>query len=219
MKTNEDLVKHLVRTGVLKREDYIQAFLHIDRKDFMWPGYEDMAYSDSPAPLGDTGQTISAPHMNAYAMEILQIDKDDIILEIGAGSGYQAAVIGMYIKLFKGKGHIYTIEYLRQLYEFAEWNITKTGLQEYVTVIYGDGSLGWPPKTKKPIYNKILVSAAATKPPKHLLNQLKEDGKLLCPIGRLFHQTLYIFTKKQEEIHKKELFPVAYVPLKEKNDD
>lgn len=219
MKTNKALVEHLIRTGVLKKQEYIEAFLNVDRRDFMWPGYEDMAYQDTPAPLGDTGQTISAPHMNAYAMEILQIERDDIVLEVGAGSGYQAALIGMYFKLTRGNGHIYTIECVKELYEFARWNIMKTRLEEYVTVIYGDGSLGWPPKTEKPIYNKILVSAAASKPPKYLLKQLKENGKMLIPIGRLFHQTLTLYIKTKEKIQKKELFPVAYVPLKEKEDD
>ncbi|HIE36780.1 TPA: protein-L-isoaspartate O-methyltransferase [Candidatus Geothermarchaeota archaeon] len=219
MNSNRELVEYLVKSGVLKRREYIESFLRLDRKDFMWQGYEKYAYEDTPAPLGDTGQTISAPHMNAYAMEILEIDKNDIILEVGAGSGYQAALIGMYIKTSNGDGHIYTVEFVEQLYEFAKSNINRVGLNDYVTVILGDGSLGWPPKMKYKLYNKILVSAAASKPPKYLINQLKDEGKLLCPIGPPLHQSLYLFVRKGNIIDENKLFPVAFVPLKEWDND
>lgn len=219
MNSNKGLVEYLVRSGVLKRKEYIKSFLKLDRKEFMWPGYEKYAYEDTPAPLGDTGQTISAPHMNAYAMEILEIDKDDVVLEVGAGSGYQAALIGIYMKSSNGKGHIYTIEFVEQLYEFAKSNIDKVGLNDYVTVILGDGSIGWPPKMKYELYNKILVSAAASKIPQNLINQLKDEGKLLCPIGPPFHQTLYMFIRKGNLVSESKLFPVAFVPLKEWEND
>ncbi|HIQ12798.1 MAG TPA: protein-L-isoaspartate O-methyltransferase [Thermoprotei archaeon] len=219
MNSNRELVEYLVKSGVLKRREYIESFLRLDRKDFMWQGYEKYAYEDTPAPLGDTGQTISAPHMNAYAMEILEIDKNDIILEVGAGSGYQAALIGMYIKTSNGDGHIYTVEFVEQLYEFAKSNINRVGLNDYVTVILGDGSVGWPPKMKYKLYNKILVSAAASKPPKYLINQLKDEGKLLCPIGPPLHQSLYLFVRKGNIIDENKLFPVAFVPLKEWDND
>ena len=219
MNSNEDLVNYLIKTKVLKSEKFIKAFSEVDRKDFMWPGFESYAYTDSPAPLGETGQTISAPHMNAYAMEILEIDENDVILEVGAGSGYQAALIGMVIKLYRGAGHIYSIEYLEPLYRFASLNIEKYGLEDYVTIIYGDGSLGWPPRIDKPIYDKILVSAAASKPPKYLLAQLKDGGKMLIPLGKHFLQKLFLFTKREGEIYSKELFSVAFVPLKEAEDN
>ncbi len=217
MKSNRDLVDSLVRSGILKNKLYISAFQEIDRRDFMWPGYEKYAYEDSPAPLGETGQTISAPHMNAYYLEILNIQPNDSVLEIGAGSGYQAALIGKIIELGRGYGHIYSIEYLYPLYRFASENIEKTGLEDYVTIIYGDGSLGWPPKQEIEIYDKILVSAAAKKPPKYLISQLKDNGRMLIPIGYTLYQTLYLIEKRIGKIFKRELFPVAFVPLKESN--
>ena len=216
MKNNDELVDYLVRNGLLKSPLIIQAFREVDRKDFMWPGYKDYAYIDSPAPLGETGQTISAPHMNAYVTELLNLTPNDVVLEVGAGSGYQAAILGAVIKLGRGQGHIYSIEYIKGLYEFAHQNIMEIGLEDYVTIIYGDGSLGWPPLYKVPIYDKIVVSAAAKKIPKILTKQLKEGGRMLIPIGTSLFQTLFLYEKRHGKIIEKSLFPVAFVPLREK---
>ena len=215
MRSNDELVDSLVRSRVLKTQLYIEAFRKVDRAEFMWPGYEKLAYEDTPAPLGETGQTISAPHMNAYYLEILNIHPDDVVLEVGAGSGYQAALIGKIIELGGGSGHIYSIEYLYSLYRFAIKNIEKLGLRRHVTIVYGDGSLGWPPKQICEIYDKILVSAAAKDMPKYLTKQLKNGGRMLIPIGRTLYQILYLIERRDGEISKRELFPVAFVPLQE----
>jgi len=131
----ERLVEHLVAIGALKTEKYIHIFRQLDRKLFMWPGYEDEAYRDSPSLLGETGQTISAPHMHAYYLEYSGVSEDDIVLEVGVGSGYLSALVGLLIKTYGGQGHVYGLEYDPRLYVFAKTNIARAELEDYVTII------------------------------------------------------------------------------------
>ncbi len=208
------LVKQLVNMGVLKSVEYINSFLSVDRADFMWPGYEDYAYLDQPAPLGDTGQTISAPHIHAYYLEYTKPNENSIVLEIGAGSGYLSALIGRLIKDKSGSGHVYSIEFNPTLFNFASRNIRKTGLEDYVTVIPGNGIYGWPPKSNMEHYDVILVSAGIEYVPTCLLNQLKIDGRIIIPIGKDFYQQLTLIERRGEkDFVKKRLFTVAFVRM------
>ncbi len=220
MSSMGELVKRLVSAGVLKHKSYIDAFLAIDRKLFIWPGYESDAYMDQPSPLGSTGQTISAPHIHAYYLEYTMPSKDSIVLEVGAGSGYLAALMGFVIKNEGGSGHVYAIEYLPQLHEFATRNIREVELEDHVTVIFGNGYYGWPPKIDKEIYDVIWVSAGASRPPKYLLKQLKRGGRLLIPLGNGFFQQLTLYTKDDSgAISKYPLFSVAFVPMRGARDE
>jgi len=215
----ELLARKLMNEGILRSERCINAFLRVPREKFVWKGYEKDAYYDSPLPLGSTGQTISAPHMCAYLIEELELKPGDIVLEIGGGSGYQAALIAECVAPSDEDpskwGHVYTIEINRELAEFARKNLEETGYSNRVDVILGDGSLGYPPLEEKERYNKILLTAAAPKIPSPLIKQLKRNGILIAPVGRGFFQDLIKLIKtKDGAIKKKYLIKVAFVPLR-----
>jgi len=210
----ERLVEHLVAIGALKTEKYIHIFRQLDRKLFMWPGYEDEAYRDSPSLLGETGQTISAPHMHAYYLEYSGVSEDDIVLEVGVGSGYLSALVGLLIKTYGGQGHVYGLEYDPRLYVFAKTNIARAELEDYVTIILANGYWGWPPREERGIYDVIMVSAAADDPPKYLLSQLRDGGRMIIPIGHTFYQELRIYIKIGGKTEYKPLFPVSFVKMK-----
>ena len=215
------LADRLVAEGMLKTEKCIMAFLKVPREIFVWPGFEGDAYFDSPLPLGNTGQTISAPHMCAYLIEELDLRPGLIVLEVGGGSGYQAALVAECIApsdMDKSRwGHIYTIEINRGLIDFAGKNLRESGYEDRVDVIWGDGSLGWPPLKKEEIYDRILLTAAAPEVPPPLIKQLKKNGVLIAPLGKGFFQDLVKIMKvKEEKIIRKHLIKVAFVPLRGK---
>ena len=213
----KNLVEKLKREGILVTPEYINAFLKVDRKFFVWPGYEKYAYADNPLPLGDTGQTISAPHMYAYMTEALRPRPGEVILEIGSGSGYQAALL---TEIVAGddvdeKGFIYTVEIEPILVKFAEDNLVKAGYRRYVKVIYGDGSLGWPPRYDGMLYDGIIVTAAAPDILDIWLKQLKIGGRLILPVGRGFFQDLIRVVKVGVNKYRREyLLKCAFVPLR-----
>ncbi len=210
----ERLVDHLVAIGALKTEKYIEVFRRLDRKLFMWPGYEDEAYLDSPSLLGETGQTISAPHMHAYYLEYSGVSEDDVVMEVGVGSGYLSALIGLLIKMYGGRGHVYGLEYDPRLYSFARTNISRVGLEDQVTVILANGYWGWPPREERELYDVILVSAAVDTPPQYLLAQLREGGRMVIPVGPALYQELRLYMKRGGAIEYKPLFPVSFVKMK-----
>ncbi len=206
------LVERLINEGVLKTEKVIKAMLTIPREEFVLPEYRKYAYIDSPLPILK-GQTISAPHMVALMCEVATLDVGHTVLEIGTGSGYHAAVIAEIVapKKAVNKGHVYTIERIPELAEFARNNLEKTGYSDRVTVIVGDGTLGYPDAAP---YDRIIVTAAAPQEPKPLLEQLKIGGKLIIPIGSRYMQYLYIVEKISERQFKREsVIPCVFVPL------
>ncbi len=218
-KRRELLVKKLIREGILRTEKCINAFLKVPREKFVWKGLEEDAYYDSPLPLGSTGQTISAPHMCAYLIEELELETGDHVLEIGGGSGYQAALIAECVAPTDGDpskwGHVYSIEINRELAEFARKNLEETGYGDRVDVILGDGSLGYPPMDENERYDKILLTAAAPKIPSPLIKQLKKNGILIAPVGRGFFQDLVKLIKLEDgSVMEKRLTKVAFVPLR-----
>ena len=213
------LVSRLIREGYLRSRRCIKAFLRVPRELFIWPGYESMAYYDSPLPLGDTGQTISAPHMCAYLIECLNLREGLKILEIGTGSGYQAALLAECVAPSdedpKKWGHVFTIEINKELIEFAKRNLDKSGYSNRVTVIHGDGSLGWPPNSDEELYDRILLTAAAPSIPQPLIKQLKKGGYLVGPRGTGYLQDLIRIVKDVHgEVREESLLKVAFVPLR-----
>lgn len=215
------LVSRLIREKYLKSRECIKAFLRVPRELFTWPGYESMAYYDSPLPLGDTGQTISAPHMCAYLIECLNLTEGLRILEIGTGSGYQAALLAECVAPSDGDpekwGHVFTIEINEELVKFAKRNLYRSGYSERVTVIHGDGSLGWPPHSEKELYDRILLTAAAPSIPKPLIKQLKKGGYLVGPLGSGYLQDLVRIVKDLNgQVREEYLLKVAFVPLRGK---
>ena len=170
------------------------------------------AYNDSPLRIGH-GQTISAPHISLIYAEMLKIREGQKILEIGAGSGYNAAFFAELVspENSTSPGHVYTIERLPELVTFARDNLTSAGYGTRVTVIQGDGTLGYPAEAP---YDRIIVTAAGPKVPDPLIEQLADGGKLIIPVGRQkMFQELILVEKTREEITRKKKGGVVFVPL------
>ena len=200
----EHLVKKLVREGYIKSDAVKKAFLEIPREKFVPNHLKKHAYMDTPLEIGE-GQTISAPHMIAIMCEALDIREGQKVLEIGAGSGYHAAIVS---QLVGNKGHVYTIERIKSLAEKAYRNLIKSGITN-VTVEIGDGSLGLSSYAP---YDRIYVTCAAPYIPDPLIDQLKNNGKLLIPVGRTICR-LELIEKKDKGMRKKDLGGCVFVPL------
>jgi len=199
-----NLVKQLILEKRIKTKDVEKAFLEVERENFVPDKIKQYAYMDTPLEIGN-GQTISAPHMVAIMVEGLDIKKGQKILEIGAGSGYHAAIVS---KLVGKKGHVYTVERHSSLVENAKKNLKKSKI-ENVTIETGDGSEGLQ---KYAPYNRIYVTCAAPDIPQPLIDQLKKNGKLMIPVGRMISQ-LELIEKIENKIHRKNLGGCAFVPL------
>lgn len=195
------MVEHLSRLGI--SGEVLAAMMRVKRHLFVPSERSDLAYGDYPIPIGE-GQTISAPHMVAMMCDYLELKRGEKLLEIGAGSGYHAAVIA---ELIGEEGHIYTIERIQWLVEFSMKNLKRAGYKN-VTVTYGDGTLGLPEHAP---YDKISVTCAAPDVPPPYIEQLKIGGKMAIPIGR-YMQKLYLVEKKNG-IEKKSKCDVIFVPL------
>ncbi|MGQ9782117.1 MAG: protein-L-isoaspartate(D-aspartate) O-methyltransferase [Nitrososphaeria archaeon] len=209
------LVSELKREKIIRSPHVESAFLNVPREIFVWPNTVDEAYFDTPLPLGNTGQTISAPHMIAIMLEELELSKGNRVLEIGTGSGYNAALIAYIVSGGKAdKGMVITIERVPLLVAFAKNNLRKANYSDYVEVVEGDGSLGYPPNVEEELYDRIIITAASPRFPKTLIKQLKVDGIILAPIGSVLFQTLTKGRKKggkNLEIEKKT--ECVFVPL------
>jgi len=198
------LIERLKRYGYIRSKEVENAMMSIRREDFVPPSVRRYAYDDTPLEIG-FGQTISAPHMVAMMCEELELKKGLKILEIGAGSGYHSAVIS---RIIGEEGRIHSIERIPELAEFARRNLEKAGIKN-VEVIEGDGSLGLPEFAP---YDRILVTCSAPDIPEHLIEQLKEGGIILIPVGKAF-SVLIKGIKKGKRLEKKEICGCAFVPL------
>lgn len=179
----------------------IEAMLKVPRHRFVSTHFRDAAYQDRPLPIG-YGQTISQPYIVAFMTEALGLKKEDKVLEIGTGSGYQAAILARIVN------EVYTIEIIPGLAKGAKRRLGRLGYLN-VTVKCGDGYLGW--KEKAP-FDAIIVTAAPEEIPPKLVEQLKVGGRMVVPIG-LFYQELYLITKTEDGIRKEALLPVRFVPM------
>lgn len=183
------LVEKLKSEGLLKTGRIIRAFLETPREAFIPKGYQDQAYADRPLPIGE-GQTISAPHMVAMMTELLEPRPTDRVLEVGAGSGYQAAILSRLVK------KLYTIELESPLALRARAALKKTGCKN-VTIIVGDGSRGHP---REAPFDKIIVTCAPDKIPEPLKEQLKEGGRIVIPLGGAWRQELTLGIKRKGDL-------------------
>jgi len=201
------LVEALVEEGVIRSKIVKEAMLKVPREEFVPSHLREYAYEDTPLPIG-YGQTISAPHMVALMCEEAQLAPGMRVLEVGTGSGYHAAVIA---EIVGPKGAVYTIERLAELAAFARKNLARTGYLDKITLIIGDGSMGYPPAAP---YDRIIVTAAAPQVPPPLINQLATEGIIVIPIGDRFNQTLYVVRKKSDgSIEYRTVTPCLFVPL------
>jgi len=200
------LVESLKRRGYVSNAAVEAAMRRVPREEFLPEDIRDDAYVDTPLPIGE-GQTISAPHMVAIMAEQLDLGPGMKILEIGAGSGYHAAVCA---EIVGREGCIYTVERISSLASFAEANLKKTGYASVVTVIFGDGTKGLPEHAP---YDRIFVAAGAPDIPSPLTEQLGDGGKLLVPVGGRFYQDLIRVEKRGSKLKKENLGGCVFVPL------
>ncbi|MHA1987807.1 MAG: protein-L-isoaspartate(D-aspartate) O-methyltransferase [Promethearchaeota archaeon] len=207
------LVENLGKRDVLNKKEVIEAMLIVPRHLFIPKDAESSAYMDTPLSIG-CSQTISAPHMNAMMCEYLELKEGDRVLEIGTGSGYHAALCAELVapKESDNPGHVYTMERHEDLVKNARSSLKETGYNDRVTVISGDGTMGFPEKAP---YDKILVTAASPKKiPPPLREQLKEGGILCIPAGSMgYGQDLYVIKKRGNNFESKKITGVRFVPL------
>lgn len=199
----QSMVKFDIKARGIKDQKVLNAMLKIPRHLFVDKSYRKYAYADHPLPI-DAGQTISQPYIVALMTEALKLNSNDRVLEIGTGSGYQAAVLGEIAK------EVYTLEIKKILAETSAKLLKKLGYKN-IHVKFGDGYFGW--KDHAP-FDAVIITAAANKVPEPLIAQLKEGGRMILPLGKTkYHQTLTIFRKKKGKMLKEEIIPVRFVPM------
>jgi len=212
MEINEELRFEEMRKCLIKglkfyisEEKVRKAMLRVPRHKFI-PEYErEESYIDAPLDIG-YGQTISAPHMVAIMCELLELSEGHKVLEIGSGSGYNAAVMG---ELVGKSGHVYTVERIEPLVHFARENLKETGYNN-VTVILEDGSMGY---SRYAPYDRISVTCAAPYIPEPLLEQLKPGGIMVIPVGNYSQELIRIKKDSQGNTQKEKKGGVVFVPL------
>jgi protein-L-isoaspartate(D-aspartate) O-methyltransferase len=208
----EKAIARLIQSGYIRTQSVIQAMRKVPREEFLPEALRERAYIDTPLPIG-YGQTISALHMVGMMAEALHLSQGQIVLEVGSGSGYHAAVIAEIVSSAapESPGHVYTLEIVPELYQFAKANLTRTHYEETVTALLNDGSLGLPDHAP---YDRIYVAAAAPHIPIPLTQQLRDQGLLVIPVGRRhFFQELLRVKKDGEQLIQESLGGVAFVPL------
>ena len=200
------LRKKMVATQIQRRgvkdERVLQAMLKVERHRFVPAKYQRHAYEDRPLPIGE-GQTISQPYIVALMTEVLELDSTKKVLEVGTGSGYQAAILGEICD------SVYTIEIIEILGTRAQ-ELLKDLDYKNVFVKVGDGYKGW--KEHGP-YDGIIVTCAPSHIPPPLIEQLAENGKLVIPVDVDYGQDLVLMSKHKGEVAQKSVIPVRFVPM------
>ena len=201
-KRTQMVQKDIQGRGV-KDPKVLEAMKKIPRHLFVDESFKEEAYADHPLPIGE-GQTISQPYVVALMTEALRLRPEDRVLEIGTGSGYQAAVLADIVK------EVYTIEIRKPLAESSSKRLQELGYRN-VQVRCADGYFGWEEVAP---FDAIIVTAASNHIPPSLLKQLKEGGRLIIPVGSTtFHQTLTLVTKEKGDLQVEQLGGVIFVPL------
>jgi protein-L-isoaspartate(D-aspartate) O-methyltransferase len=196
------MVETQMRARGIESSRVLEAMRHVPRHVFVPPNLRASAYDDRPLDIGH-GQTISQPYMVAHMTEELRLSPTDKVLEIGAGSGYQAAVLSMLAR------QVVTVERFEPLAKAAAARLRSLGVTN-VSVEVGDGTLGWPSRAP---YDAILVAAAAPHLPAALMEQLAIGGRLVCPVGGREGQILTRITRREESYHAEEGIMCMFVPL------
>jgi len=174
----------------------------VPREEFVPADSRAATYEDGPLPIG-YGQTISQPYIVAFMTEQLRLSPTDRVLEVGTGSGYQAAILAELA------GEVYTIEIVAPLAQSAEAALQRLGYKN-VHVKVGDGYKGWPENAP---FDAIIVTCAPDKVPQLLTDQLKESGRMIIPVGDRFAQQLYLLEKKNGQLKESVTLPVRFVPM------
>ena len=198
----ERMVERQLVARKITSKRILSAFLKVPRHLFIPQELEDQAYEDHPIQIG-YNQTISQPYIVALMLERLQLKSGDRVLEIGTGSGYQTALLAELVQ------EVYSIEIIEELYQSAKNRLNLLGYSN-VYISHGDGQNGWVEKSP---FDKIMVAAAVTgEIPRKLIEQLKEDGLIILPVGDQ-NQNLVLGRKKNAVIITKQLGSVRFVPL------
>lgn len=197
----QKMVETQIKNRGVKDELVLSAMLKVERHRFVPKAYESQAYSDQPLPIGE-GQTISQPYIVALMTELLELKGEERVLEVGTGSGYQAAILAELAK------EVFTIEIIEPLASSAEKLLSELGYQN-IEVKAGDGYLGWPEQAP---FDAIIVTCAPDHIPKPLIDQLKENGRLVLPVGA-HSQELKKVVKRSGKIETTNIIPVIFVPM------
>lgn len=195
------MIQTQIRSRGITDQRVLAAMGRVERHRFVPQAYRDQAYADHPLPIGQ-GQTISQPYIVALMTELLELRGEEKVLEIGTGSGYQAAVLAEIVR------EVWTIEIIPALAEKAGALLAELGYRN-VRIRTGDGYRGWPDKAP---FDGILVTAAPDHVPQPLLDQLKEGGRMVIPVGRGF-QELKKIIKRGGKIETTGVIPVRFVPM------
>ena len=206
-KNNNDLIKELKEKGIVDK-NILDAIKRVPRELFVNKTSVQCAYEDNALPV-ECGQSISQPYVVAYMIDCLKLKKTDKVLEVGTGTGYQAAIISYLCQ------KIYTVEIFNELLFRAKNNTEKLKIKNIIYKL-GNGVNGWEEKI---LFDAIIVSAASDEIPSKLLQNLKNNGKLIIPIKYSFENQKLILIKKKSKnnFEKEELFDVKFVPLLNKN--
>ena len=199
----QEMVYAQIEQRGLTEPRLLQCLRSVPRHRFVPLDVQEHAYDDGPLPIG-SGQTISQPYIVALMTSLAGLQGGENVLEIGAGSGYQAAVLACLAKT------VHTIERHPALAGWAASTLADLGY-ENVSVHLGDGSLGWPEAAP---YQAILVTAAAPRPPQPLLDQLAEGGRLIIPVGERRQQELQVWQREGGHFTWETIIPVAFVPMR-----
>lgn len=200
--SNKRIVRAQVADRGVRDVKILQALENIDRAHFVPEEMKEHAYEDRPLPIGH-GQTISQPYIVAYMAEVLQLDQNHTVLEIGTGCGYNAAILSQLAK------EVFSVEILESLVDLAKQNLNMANVKN-VFVKHGDGFHGW--EEEKP-FDAIILTAAPKIIPQPLLGQLKIGGKLLAPVGSFSQHLILVERISKSEYKETELLPVLFVPM------
>ncbi|MGQ9636873.1 MAG: protein-L-isoaspartate(D-aspartate) O-methyltransferase [Thermodesulfobacteriota bacterium] len=197
----ERMVETQIKVRGVKDPRVLSAMLKVERHLFVPKEYQNSAYNDQPLPIGE-GQTISQPYIVALMTELLELKGEEKVLEVGTGSGYQAAILAELAK------EVYTIEIIESLANSAKTILSKLGYKN-IYVKIGDGYLGWPEVSP---FDAIIVTCAPDHIPQPLIDQLKEGGRLVIPVGT-YSQELKKITKRHGQLDIEDVIPVIFVPM------
>jgi protein-L-isoaspartate(D-aspartate) O-methyltransferase len=196
------MVEQQLKARGIKDERVLAAMAKVPREEFVPADARVEAYEDGPLPIG-YDQTISQPYIVAFMTEQLRLKPTDRLLEIGSGSGYQAAILAEFV------ADVYTIEIVEPLAKTAEATLQRLGYKN-VHLKVGDGYQGWPEQAP---FDAIIVTCAPDKVPQPLVDQLKDGGRMVIPVGERFAQQLYLLEKKNGQLKESATLPVRFVPM------
>lgn len=202
MTTKEQMIEEQLKGRGISDSRVLEAMQEVDRSLFVPEDKQDKVYEDRPLPIGKD-QTISQPYIVAYMAEQLNLQKDERVLEVGTGCGYNAAVVSRLVD------HVYSVEIIKWLADVAEENLQKTKYQN-ISTRHGDGYSGWSSEAP---FDAIFLTAAPPSIPLPLKDQLKIGGRLLAPVGRMSQKLVLLRKTSRNNFEEKDLLPVRFVPM------